>query len=105
MYGNTQAGTKVTGKEKNKSKFGSDYIQNDLGGGNQSKRQYPDSISYCPSCRYNIKPTHTPVTCTNQKDFHNEAVTINNKMGGVSTNCHFITLSEKWCGKVNSKIS
>ena len=26
-------------------------------------------------------------------------------MGGVSTNCHFVTANKWWCGKVNSKIS
>ena len=82
-------GTKV--KDKKKNKFGTDYIQNDLGGGNRSKRQYPESTSYCPSCGYHIKPTHTPTTCTNRKKDHNEAATINNKMGGVTTNCHFAT--------------
>ena len=50
-------GTKV--KDKKKNQFGTDYIQNDLGGGNRSKRQYPKSTSYCPSCGYDIKPTHT----------------------------------------------
>ena len=31
---------------------------------------------------------------TNGKDLHKQAATINNKMGGVYTNCHFITLFE-----------
>ena len=84
-------GTKVPEKKTKKSKFGTNAIPNDLGGGQQSKRQYPDSTNYCPSCGYDIKPTHTSVTCTNQKSFHNKAATINNYMGGVSTNCHFIT--------------
>ena len=48
--------------------------------------------------------THTPVTCKNQKGFHNEVATVDNQMGGFSTNCHFI--NEWWCGKMNSnKIS
>ena len=76
---------------KKKNKFGTEYIRNDLGNGNRSKRRYPDSTSYCPSCGYDIKPTHTPSTCTNQKDCHNEAATLTNKMGGVTTNCHFVT--------------
>ena len=82
-------GTKV--KDKKKNKFGTDYIQNDLGGGNQSKRQYTESTSYCPLCGYDIKPTHTPTSCTNQKKCHNEATTITNKMRGVTTNCQFAT--------------
>ena len=82
-------GTKV--KEKKKNKFGTDYIRNDLGRGNRLKRRYPDSISYCPSCGYDIKPTHTPTSCTNRKECHNEAATLANKMGGVTTNCHFAT--------------
>ena len=87
-------GTKVTGKEKKKRKFGTYYIPNDLKNGQRSKCRYPDSTNYCLSCGYDIKPTHTPVTCTNQKSFHNKAATINNKMGGVSTNCHFITANK-----------
>ena len=81
-------GTKVSGKKK--GKFGTNYIPNDLGGGQQSKRLYPESTIYCPSCGYDIKPTHTPVTCTNWKTFHNKATLLDNQMGGVSTNCHFI---------------
>ena len=81
--------TGTKGKEKKKSKFGTNYIPNDLINGQRSKRRYPDSTSYCPSCGYDIKPTHTPVTCTNRKTDHNEAATITNKMGGVTTNCHF----------------
>ena len=80
--------TKV-GKKKNE--FGTNYIQNNLPNGERSKRRYPDSTNYCPSCGYDIKPTHTPFNCTNQKSFHNEAATIDNKMGGVTTNCHFAT--------------
>ena len=76
---------------KKKNKFGTEYIRNDLGNGNRSKRRYPDSTNYCPSCGYDIKPTHTPSTCTNRKDCHNEAATLTNKMGGVTTNCHFVT--------------
>ena len=100
-------GKKVTGKEKNKYKFGTNYILNYLGGGQRSKRRYLDSRSFCSSCRYDIKPTHTPLTCTNRKSFHNEAAIINNQIKGVSTNCHFITAADEWwCGKVNSnKIS
>ena len=82
--------TKV-GKKKNK--FGTNYIQNDLPNGEQSKQRYPDSTNYCPSCGYDIKPTHTPFNCTNRKSFHNEAATIDNKMGGVTTNCHFAAAS------------
>ena len=80
-------GTK--GKEKKRSKFGTNYIPNNLGNGQQSKRRYPDSTSYCPSCGYDVKPTHMPGTCINQKTNHNEAATITNKMGGVTTNWHF----------------
>ena len=87
-------GTQVTGKKKKKNKFGTNYIPNDLGGGKRSKRRYPDSTSYCPSCGYNIKSTRIPITCTNRKSFHNKAATINNRMGGVSTNCHFITAAD-----------
>ena len=78
-------------KDKKKNKFGENYIRNDLGNGNRSKCRYPASTSYCPSYGYDIKPTHTPKTCTNQKSFHNEAATIDNKMGGVSTNFHHAT--------------
>ena len=78
-------------KERKKGKFGTNFIPNDLGNGQRSKRRYPNSTNYCPSCGYDIKPTHTPTSCTNRKDFHNEAATLTNKMGGVSTNCHFIT--------------
>ena len=98
-------GTKVTGKEKKKCKFGTNYIPKNLENGQRLKRRYPDSTSYCLSCGYDIKPTHRPGTCTNRRSFHNEAATIDNKMGEVSTNCHFITADEWWCGKVNSKIS
>ena len=87
-------GTKVTGKEKKKNKFGTNYIPNDLGGGQRSKRRYPYSTRYCPSCGYDIKPTHTPITYTNRKQFHNEAATIDNKMVGVSTHYHFIMVDE-----------
>ena len=52
--------------------FGTEYIRNDLGNGERSKRRYPDSTNYCPSCGYDIKPTHTPGTCTNRKACHNE---------------------------------
>ena len=86
--------TKVAGKEKKKSKFGTNYIPNNLGEGQRSKRQYPDLTSYCPSCGYDIKPTPTPASCTNRKSFHNEAATIDNRMRGVSTNCHFINADE-----------
>ena len=55
-------GTKVTSKEKKKSKFGANFIPNDLGGGRQSKRQCPESACYCPSHGYDIKPTHTLVS-------------------------------------------
>ena len=84
-------GTKVTGKEKKKSKFGANYIPNDLGNGERSKHRYLEAYSCCPSHGYNIKPDHTLVSCTNRKDFHNKAATINNRMGGVSTNCQFYT--------------
>ena len=80
--------TKV-GKKKNK--FGTNYIRNDLPNGERSKRRYPDSTSYCPSCGYDIKQTHTPTNCTNRKACHNEAATLENKLGGVTTNCHFAT--------------
>ena len=43
-------GTKVTGKEKKKRKLGTNYIPNNLGGEQQSKRRYPESTSYCPPC-------------------------------------------------------
>ena len=62
--------TKV-GKKKNK--FGTNYIQNDLPNGEQSKQRYPDSTNYCPSCGYDIKPTHTPhlfFQCS-MRSFHN----------------------------------
>ena len=78
-------------KGKKKSKFGTNYIPDNLGNGQRSKRRYPDSTSYCPSCRYDFKPTHTLTSCTNRKDNHNEAATLTNKMGGVTTNCHFAT--------------
>ena len=81
--------TATKGKEKKKRKFRTNYIPNDLGNGQRSKRRYPESTSYCPSCGYDIKPMHTPVTCTNRKKNHNGAATITNKMGGVTTNCHF----------------
>ena len=97
MYGNRSNRNKSYRKREEEKQVWNGCIRNDLGGGNRSKQQYPDSTSYCPSCGYDIKPTHTPVTCTNRKDFHNEAATIDNKMGGVSTNCHFITSSEWWC--------
>ena len=87
-------GTNVTEKEKNKNKFGTNYIPNDLGGGQQLKRCYLESSSYCPSYGYDIKPTHTSVTCTNRKSFHNKVATIDNRMGGVSTNYHFYTTAE-----------
>ena len=80
--------TKV-GKKKNK--FGTNYIRNDLPNGERSRRRYPDSTAYCPSHGYDIKPTHTPTNCTNQKACHNEAATLSNKLGGVTTNCHFAT--------------
>ena len=56
-------GTKI--KDKKKNKFGDNYVRNDLRNGNQSKRRYPESTSYYPLCGYDIKPTHTPKTCTN----------------------------------------
>ena len=87
-------GTEVIEKEKKKNNFGTNYIPNDLGGGQQSKQRYPDSKRYYPSCEYAIKPTHTPISCTNCKSFHNKAATIDKGMGGVSTNCHFITTDE-----------
>ena len=80
--------TKIT---KKKIKFGTNYIRNDLPNVERSKRRYPDSTSYCPSCGYDIKPTHTPTNCTNRKACHNEAATLANKLGGVTTNCHFAT--------------
>ena len=79
--------TKV-GKKK---RFGTNYIRNDLPNGERSKRRYPESTAYCPSCGYDIKPTHTPSNCTNRKACHNEAATLANKLGGVTTNCHFAT--------------
>ena len=87
-------GTNVPEKKTKKNKFETNEIPNDLGEGQRSKRRYPDSTNYCPSCGYDIKPTHTSVTCTNQKSFHNKAATIDNCMGGVSTNCHFITANK-----------
>ena len=56
--------TKVTSKEKKKSKFGANYIPNDLGRGEQSKRRYPESTYYCPLHGYDIKPTHTQLSHT-----------------------------------------
>ena len=76
---------------KKKSKFGTNYIRNDLPNGERTRRRYPDSTNYCPSCGYDIKPTHFPTNCTNRKSFHNVAATLANKMGGVTTNCHFAT--------------
>ena len=84
-------GTKVTSKEKKKNKFGVNSIPNDLEGDKRSKRRYPESTCYCPLHGYSIKPPHTPVSCTNPKSFHNKVATINNRMGGVSTNYHFYT--------------
>ena len=46
--------TKVTGKEKKKNKFGTNYIPNNFGGGQWSKRWCPDSTCYCPSYEYDI---------------------------------------------------
>ena len=76
---------------KKKNKFGAKFIPNDLGNGQRSKRRYPESTSYCPSHGYDIEPDHTAVTCSNRKAFHKEEATITNRMGGVSTNCHFHT--------------
>ena len=84
-------GTKFTGKEKKKRKFGANYIPNDLGNGERSKRRHPESWSYYLSHWYNIKHNHTSVSCTNQKGFLNKVATITNQMEGVSTNCHFYT--------------
>ena len=84
-------GTKVTRKEKKKNKVGINYILDDLRRGQQSKRRYPDLTNYCPFCGYDIKPTHTLVTCPNQKSSHNKAATFYNCMRAVSTNCNFIT--------------
>ena len=80
-----------TGVSKQKNKFGTNYIRNDLPNGERTRRRYPDSTSYCPSCGYDIKPTHTPASCANKKAWHNNAATLENKMGGVTTNCHFAT--------------
>ena len=80
-----------TGVSKKKNKFGTNYIRNDLPNGERTRRRYPDSTSYCPSCGYDIKPTHTPASCANKKAWHNDAATLENKMGGVTTNCHFAT--------------
>ena len=104
MCGNRSNRNKTNEKREEKSKFGTNYIPNDLGGGQQSKQRYPDLTSYCRSCEYDIKPTHTPVSCTNCKHFYNKAATIDNCMGGVSTNCHFYTAADElWCGKVDSR--
>ena len=39
-------GTKLTGKEKKQNKFETNYIPNDLGGGQRSKRRYPGPSGY-----------------------------------------------------------
>ena len=83
----TTTGTESKKKDRTKRGNYSVFIPNDLGNGERSKRRYSDSTEYCPSHGYDIKPGHTPVSCTNRKDCHNELATIDSKMGGVTTNC------------------
>ena len=84
-------------KLKEIKKIEANYIPNDLGRGRRSKRRYPESTRYCPLHGYNIKPDHTPVSCTNREKNHNEAATITHRIGGCLTNCPFYT--KWWCRK------
>ena len=69
------------------SKFGANYIPNDKANGERTKRQYIISTSYCSTHGYDIKPDHHSGNCTNRGEFHNELATIENMLGGVTTNC------------------
>lgn len=56
---------------------------------------------FYPLYGYDMKPMHTPVSCTGQKKNHNVAATITNRIGWYLTNYHFYT--EWWYGNLESK--
>ena len=92
----SQAATKapgigLTSKEKKKRKWGVHYIENDMPNDERTKRRYPDSTTYCWSHGFDISPDHTSCSCKNRRPRHNEAATIINQLGGVTTNYfHYI---------------
>lgn len=75
------------GGNKQKTKFGTNYIPNDKGDGERTRRRYPDSTSYCSTHGYDIKPNHHSGNCTDRGDKHNELATIDNMLGGCIKNC------------------
>ncbi|OEU09765.1 hypothetical protein FRACYDRAFT_248024 [Fragilariopsis cylindrus CCMP1102] len=78
---------RMTGKERKKKKFGVNFIENDLPNAERSKRRYPNSTNYCSSHGYDISPDHDSSNCKKRNANHNEAATITNMLGGVTTNC------------------
>ena len=92
------------GWEKQKTKFGANYITNDFLGGKQTKRRYPLSTNYCSTHGYDIKPDRHSGNCTNRGEFHNELATINNMLGGYIRNCfhHAGWTPPWWCWEVNT---
>ena len=75
------------GREKQKTKFGSNYIPNDKPVEERTLHRYPNSISYCSTHGYDIKPDHHSGNCTDWGEFHNELATIDNTLGGCNKNC------------------
>ena len=75
------------GRKKHKSKLGANYIPNDKPNGERTLRQYPNLTNYYSTHGYNIKPDHHSGNCPNRGEFHNELATIEDMLGGVTTNC------------------
>ena len=75
------------GGNKQKTRFGTNYIPNDKGGGERTLRRYPNLTSYCSTHGYDIKPNQHSGNCTNRGKFHNELATIDNMLGGCIKNC------------------
>ena len=78
----------MNGEEKKKQEFGANYnIENDMMNGEQTKRRYLDSTSYCSLYGCDISPKHHSGNCTNRLADHNKAATIINMLAGVTINC------------------
>lgn len=95
---------KVTATNRKKKRSRTNFIANDRPNGERSKRRYPTCTNYCWIHGYGIHPKHPSRACNNKKDDHNDAATISNMLGELTTNVFHHKL---WCWKasINNKIN
>ena len=60
---------------------------NDLPGGERTVRRHPNSNACCSTCGFDLPEAHTSATCKHQKEGHNKAHTVTNRVGGSTRNC------------------